>query len=169
MAEPMVASAHYLRMFRDELAEPKVRFAELNAFKNEVRLCRQLISEFASAEIDHQVRRAIHRLQRIKAAGVFEEWPTRTFWDEMCVEQFVGPGEFRPYMEPDVGRVLEEIVANIPDRTALILIYWLTDEMTDGEDGEPYMDKSLLVNAVDQELWHQALMRGERMNESRMI
>ncbi|WP_022673007.1 hypothetical protein [Novosphingopyxis baekryungensis] len=155
-----------MQMFRDELSEPSIRFEETNYLKNQLRHHRAAFKSLCDGEVAHQVRCAINRLQRIKASGVYQEWCCRSLWDEMCVEEFIGPGEFRPFMEPDVAKIVNTLVSRIPRHLVEAMHCWLDDE---GPVETGSMNLMLITDAIDQELWNRALLRGERMHEIRLL
>lgn len=149
-----------LDIFRHELRDPADRYHDLQSACESARAARSAIWHFCDSEIAHQVRCTICRLQRILPAGIYTEWNCRSYWDEMCMEQFFGPGEWRPFMEPDVDKMIEAVVSKMPRHHRELLLVHLREK-----DDEQNADVEVIRFAISDEVWQTALNRGERRYE----
>lgn len=72
-------------------------------------------------------------------------------------------------MEPDVARIVKVLIDSIPEHLLDAISCFLDDETSPDNDFAGYRDTALIANAIEEELWHQALLRGERMYEVRLL
>jgi hypothetical protein len=78
---------------------------------------------YARAEFDALGRKVIHRLQRIKASGIYgDDYNYKTLWDEYCHEAQEGPTELLTWAwEATILPLLDDVVERIPRQVAVLL------------------------------------------------
>jgi hypothetical protein len=92
------------------------------------------VRSFATAELRSLTRRAIYRLQRIPATGIYgDDYAFKTMWDEYCHESQSGPF-FDDSWGDLVSRTLEGLVDQVPRETAVLLTI-LAIDATDEDYG----------------------------------
>ena len=81
------------------------------------------VYDYARAEVRSLARRAIYRLQRIKASGIYGgEYKFKSLWDEYCHEVQNGPYEpLEGAWEDVLSKTVKEIIDSIPRETAMLL------------------------------------------------
>jgi len=96
----------------------------------------EAVCDFARTEFAALARKAIHRLQRIPASGIFgDDYIYKTLWDEYCHEIQEGSHELLECAwEQSLETVLDAVVENIPGHSAVLLSVfaaWDLDEQDD--------------------------------------
>ena len=104
------------------------------------------VRDYARGEVRSLTRRAIYRLQRIGASGVYGgDYRFKSLWDEYCHEVQDGPYDLVEDAWEDVlSRTVQAIIESIPRKTAVLLTILAVYESDDKNDGE-------LVGSVWQE------------------
>lgn len=123
------------------------------------------VSRYAHARFALHARRVIHRLQRIRATGVYgDDYRHRTLWDEYCHEIQNGPYEL---LEEDWGKTVSPIMfsvaQSVPDHEARLLSLaasWESDdEMVLAGNGDIAISRDLIAKAIEQQVRDEAAAR----------
>jgi hypothetical protein len=96
----------------------------------------EAVRDFARAEFAALARKAIHRLQRINALGIFGgDYIYNTLWDEYCHEVQEGPHDLLECAwDQTLETVTEYVVERVPRHVAVLLSIfaaWKLDEEDD--------------------------------------
>lgn len=122
------------------------------------------IRQFAQAEFEALARKAVFRLQRVKASGIYGgDFRHRTLWDEYCHEAQEGPhdlleGAWSSTLDP----VLAAVVASIPPHQAALLTIdarWEFSEVDSVPGKDVAVAPDLLCRGVEQALQRLAAAR----------
>lgn len=71
------------------------------------------VRKYARPELDGLIRKAIHRLQRIPASGIYgDAYVYKTLWDEFCHEVQEGPFDLPGLFGGSTGVAWDEIIAS---------------------------------------------------------
>jgi hypothetical protein len=108
----------------------------LDAWQTVLEKTHDAVREFARAELVVLTRRAVHRLKRTKASGIYgEDYRYRSlFWKEYCHEVQEGPYEaLQSAWDDTLDTMLRELIQSTPRPTAMllsILAAWELEEET---------------------------------------
>lgn len=94
------------------------------------------VRDFARAEFAALGRKAIHRLQRINASGIFgDDYIYKTLWDEYCHEVQEGPHDLLEYAwDQTLETVMDDVVERVPRHVAVLLSIFATWELDEEDD-----------------------------------
>lgn len=89
----------------------------------ELSATREAVSSFAAIEHEVLVRKAIYRLQRMHASGIFgDQYSYKSLWDEYCHEVQEGPHDLLDQAwEQTLEGVLDSLIESIPRHVAVLL------------------------------------------------
>ena len=102
----------------------------------------EAVRKYARPELDGLIRKAIYRLQRIPASGIYgDAYIHKTLWDEFCHEVQKGPFDLPDPIDRSTATLWDEIIAShvddliehTPRRAAVLLstfAVWELDEDT---------------------------------------
>jgi hypothetical protein len=94
------------------------------------------VCEFARAELLALTRRAVHRLKRTKASGIYgEDYRYRSLWKEYCHEVQEGPYEaLQSAWDDTLDTMLRELIQSAPKPTAMLLSILAASELEEQDD-----------------------------------
>ena len=141
----------------DRIPEPTIGCGRRNDHE-ECRARRRIMHRFARHEFEALTRRAIHRLGRRKASGIFGNPEHGTLWDEFRHDRNTGP---HPLLEVAFDDIVDDVVSGlvgtVPAHAATLLCEYASwmegtdweEALTDGADA-PAMGAHLrsLVNVA---------------------
>lgn len=106
------------------------------------------VCDFARAELLALTRRAVHRLKRIKASGIYgEDHGHRSLWKEYCHEVNEGPHQaLESAWDHTLRGILEELVNAVPRHTSMLLTILALCEFED--DANPEMVGSVWLDGI---------------------
>ena len=81
------------------------------------------VLKFGKNEIQGLVRRAIYRLQRVDASGIYgDAYTYKTLWDEWCHEAQEGPHDLlEEAWNHTLSTYLKDVIDRIPPHTCVLL------------------------------------------------
>jgi hypothetical protein len=122
-------------------------------------LVRDAVLDFATQAYEALVRKAIVRLQRIKATGIYgDDYEYKTLWDEYCHEVQFGPHlekEWELTLEPLLTEVLTSIS---PELAKLLTISALWDQVVEAAFNGA-VDRQLILDHFRKTLCNVAINR----------
>lgn len=91
----------------------------------------QAVRSYARIEIEGLTRRAIHRLQRIEASGIYGDgYAFKSLWDEWCHEKQEGPHDLLDSAwEQTLSPIVDELLDSIPHHAAVLLSVYAAWEL----------------------------------------
>ena len=131
-----------------------------NEIQDELETLGRAVRTFARFEIQALARKAIYRLQRLPATGVYGVPGFKTLWDEFCYDSQNGPFDDQIVYawEHTLGEFLGELSGRIPAHLAPLLsnyAAWELDEAVSGDWTEGLKDvirKQLTIYATHRPL-----------------